>query len=325
MRTLSLVVGLLVVLSAVVSAATLSNAFVGYLQVFLSVPHAAAIILTVVVAGLVAAQGIKESAFAAMVLTLIEVGGLLLIVWVGRNGLAEFPQRVAEFVPAFDGKIWTGIMVGAFISFYAFIGFEDMANVAEEVKNPHRNLPLGICLALGGATILYGIIAVVAVLSLPTSELAATDAPLALIYERNTGSSPVIITFISLFAIINGLLVQIIMASRILYGLSSRAWLPAILKKVNPRTHTPVFATVLIALLILIFALWFPLVKLAQITSFVVLVIFAVVNLACIRIKLSEPHPEDVRTFPIIIPILGFISFVSFVIFRVGVFLAEFV
>ncbi|MFA7681780.1 MAG: amino acid permease, partial [Candidatus Peribacteraceae bacterium] len=314
-------IGLLVILSAVVSAGTLANAFVGYLQVFLDIGRTFAITITVMIAGFVAVWGIKESAGAASLFTLIEITGLLIIIWVGRSGLLSFPARVAEFVPSADLALWSGIVTGAFVAFYAFIGFEDMANIAEEVKNPHRNLPLGICFALGGATILYCLVAVVAVLSLSGAELTQTDAPLALIFQRNTGSDPVIITFISLFAIVNGLLVQIVMSSRILYGLSQRAWLPSFLGYVHPRTHTPLAATIVLTLIVLLLALWLPLMALAQVTSLVILVVFAIVNLSCVIIKVRKPHPRNVQTYPIIIPILGFCFIVIFLVSRAAVLL----
>lgn len=311
-RALSTVIGLLVTFSAIISVGVLTNAFVGYLEVFIPVSRELTITVAVLIATAFAIRGIKESAFAASLFTLIEIGGLLLIIWIGRHGLAMLPARMAEFVPPADGIIWSGILAGAFIAFYAFIGFEDMANIAEEVKNPHRNLPVGILLAIFTSTILYCTIAIVAVLSLPIQELSTSDAPLALIYERVTGSSPVVISFIGLFAIANGILVQIILGSRILYGLSKQRWLPGVFGQVHPTLHTPLVSTVLIAFLGLVFALWLPLVSLAELTSFTVLIVYAFVNAACVRVKLREPHPKGVRTFPIIVPLLGFIIIVGF-------------
>ena len=316
-RQLSTIIGLLVTFSAIISIGVLTNAFVGYLQVFLPVSRGTVITLAVLIAMGISIYGIKESAFIASLFTLIEIGGLLLIIWVGREGLFTLPTHIAAFVPPADGAIWSGILAGAFLAFYAFIGFEDMANIAEEVKEPHRNLPLGILLAIFISTVLYCVIATVAVSSLPVQELQATDAPLALIYERTTGSSPIVITFIGLFAIANGILVQIILGSRILYGLSKQGWLPKNLSRVHPVLHTPLHATIFVATVGLVFALWLPLVSLAEITSFTVLVVYAFVNAACMRVKLREPHPKGVRTFPIIFPLLGFIIIVSFLLFRV--------
>jgi len=316
-RALTVFIGILAVLAATVSAAALSNAFVGYLQVFIDAPRSVTIFITVIVAACVVSWGIKESALATAVMTLIEIAGLIIIVWVGRESLMEFPARVPELIPPLHGDIWKGILVGAFIAFYAFIGIEDMANVAGEVKDPQRTMPRGIILAIVSSTVLYMLVAVVAVLALAPAELAGTEAPFSLLYERNTGSAPTLITFISLFAIVNGLLVQLIMGSRMLYGLSSNRWIPSFLDTVNPFTHTPIRATLFITIVVLCFALWLPLVKLAQITSFFILVIFATVNLACVRMKMINPHPKGVRTYPMVIPLIGFVVIVSFIGFRV--------
>lgn len=316
-RSLSTIIGLLVTFSAIVSIGVLTNAFVGYLQVFLPVSRELVITGAVLVTAAIAVFGIKESAFVASLFTIIEICGLLLIIWVGRTGLLSLPVHINAFIPPADGIVWSGILAGAFLAFYAYIGFEDMANIAEEVREPHRNLPVGILLAIFVSTLLYCVIAVVSVTSLPLEELGASDAPLALIYERTTGSSPIVITFIGLFAIANGILVQIILGSRILFGLSRQEWLPAPFGRVHPVLHTPVVSTALVAVLGLAFALWLPLVSLAELTSYTVLIVYAFVNAACMRVKLREPHPKGVRTFPIIFPLLGFIIIVSFLLFRV--------
>ena len=323
-RPLSILIGILVATSAIVSSGTLSNAFVGYLQVFVNISRPMATVLTVTAVTAIAIWGIKQSAWTAAVLTLIEVTGLLIIIWVGRNSLGDFPAQFSVAFESFESTLWAGIMVGAFLAFYAFIGFEDMVNVAEEVKNPERNLPIAIISAIIITTIFYSLIAVVAVLSLPVSDLAATEAPLALIYERTTGADPILITFISLFAIVNGIMVQIIMASRILYGLSKRGWLPKFLSYVNPRTRTPVISTVLIGVIILMLALSISLIHLAETTSFVILTVFALMNLGLIIIKIRDPHPKKAKTFPIIIPILGFLTITAFITFRVYLYLGQF-
>ncbi len=315
-KQFSTLIGLLVVLSAIVSSSALMNAFFGYLEVFIPAQRDMTIIIVSLCAAGIAMWGIKESAMAATILTLIEISGLFLIMWVGRDALLSFPTQISDFVPPSESAIWVGILSGAFIAFYASIGFEDMANVAEEVKDPHRNLPLGIMFAIVGSTLLYCIVSIVAVLSLPADVLSSTDAPLAMVYENATGSKPVIITFIGLFAVANGILVQIVMGSRILYGLSKKDMLPDVLSKVNPKTHTPIVATGFVTFIILVLALWFDLSRLAQITSLIVLIIFAIVNLACMRVKLKDPKPKDVQTFPFVIPLLGFCSIVLFVAYR---------
>ena len=127
---------------------------------------------------------------------------------------------------------------GAFLAFFAFIGFEDMVNIAEEVKHPQRTIPRGIVFAFLVSTVLYVLVTVVAIATIPPAVLATSDAPLADVYTLATGRPAVFISLIGLVAVINGALIQIIMASRIFYGMSCNGWLPAFLGKVSPRTHT---------------------------------------------------------------------------------------
>jgi amino acid transporter len=253
---------------------------------------------------------------AASLITLVEVGGLILVLLVAGDSLGELPARLPELIPPADASVWHGILLGAFIAFYAFIGFEDMVNVAEEVKNPTRILPLAIIIAIVVSTILYLLVSLVAVLALPPAELAQSRAPLALIYERATGSAPVLISLISIFAVVNGALIQIIMAARVLYGMSREGWLHGAFGRVHPRTQTPLLSTMLVTLVVLILALWLPLVTLAKATSFIILVVFALINLALVRIKRREPRPNGIKVYPVWIPVAGFVSTTAFVLFQ---------
>jgi APA family basic amino acid/polyamine antiporter len=316
-RPLAMTVGALITLGGTVSCATLIDGFVGYLGVFVHLPRAMAILL--VVAGLwgLASWGIRESVRAASLVTIIEIGGLLLIILVSGASLATLPARWQELLPPFDASAWKGIMLGAFIAFYAFLGFEDIVNVAEEVEQPTTNLPHAILLALGISTLLYLLVALAAVLSLPRAELAQSPAPLAAMYVHATGKAPVLISVVSLFAVINGALIQIIMSARVLYGMSRRGWLPRRLGHVSRRTRTPVFATATVSLASLALALWLPLVTLAKATSFLILVVFTLVNLSLIRVKRRAPKPEGVKCYPLWVPGVGLASTLALVIFQI--------
>lgn len=296
-RTLSTLVGLLVATAGLVSAATITHGFVGYLGVFVELPATPVIIAVVLVLGGLAIWGILESVWAAAIATVIEISGLLLIIAVASPSLATLSARWPELLPPADAAAWSGIMLGAFVAFYAFIGFEDMANVAEEVQDATHNLPRAILFSLALATTLYLLATLAAVLSLPPAQLAASAAPLALIFEHSTGYPPTLIAVISLFAVINGALIQIIMASRMLYGMSTAGWLPGILAQVSMRTGTPVVATIAAASGVLLFALALPLAALAKVTSTIVLVVFALVNLALIKIKRRDPAPSGARVY----------------------------
>lgn len=315
-RALSTLVGLLVATAGLVSAATISHGFVGYLNVFVALPATPVIVVIVLALGSLAIWGILESAWAAAIATIVEIAGLLLIIAVASPCLATLPARWPELLPAADAAAWSGIMLGAFLAFYAFIGFEDMANVAEEVQDPARNLPRAILFALALATMLYFLVALVAVLSLPPAQLAASAAPLALIFEHSTGHPPSLIAAISLFAVLNGALIQIIMASRMFYGMSAAGWLPGALARVGTRTGTPVVATIAATAGVLLFALALPLATLAKATSTIVLAVFALVNLALIRIKRRDPAPAGARVYAAWIPWGGLLLSLALLVFQ---------
>ncbi len=309
---LSAFVGLLIVLMGIVSCAAITRGAVGYLAELVVLPEPLVIILILCLLGGLAIWGIGVSVKVASLITLVEILGLLIVLWVGRDALLELPVRWPELLPAADQGVWAGILLGALLAFYAFIGFEDMVNIAEEVVEPQVNLPRAILLALLITVLLYSAVTLVAVLNVAPQRLAVSDAPLALIYRETTGSEPLFIAGISLFAVLNGVLIQIIMASRVLYGMAGQGWAPGLLARVSGRTQTPVASTLLVSSMVMLFAFWLPLVMLAKITSFIVLVIFCLINLALWSIKRRDPAPTGIRVFPAYIPVIGFLASLLF-------------
>ena len=322
-RWLSTIIGWSVVAIGLVSAATIANGFVGYLKIFIEIPDWLSITCLVISLGLIAAIGISQSVWIATIITLIEIGGLVYVLVVAGDNFSQIPARLPELIPSFEISAWNGIFVGAFLAFYAFIGFEDMVNVAEEVKDAPRTLPKAIIIALVVSTFLYLAIALIAVLALPVNELATSSAPLALIVENSVvsnGNNPTLfISAISLIAVINGALIQIIMASRVLYGMGNNGMAPHRFAKIHPRTQTPLIATGLAVLAVLVLALWLPLVTLAQTTSYITLTIFAVVNLALIRLKLHTPHVPETVHYPLWVPIMGALLSIIFLAIQSGI------
>ncbi|HEU4378298.1 MAG TPA: APC family permease [Hyphomicrobiaceae bacterium] len=301
---LALLVGLLVVAVAVVSAAAISVGSAGYIGVFIQWPEVLLIALVVLAMGAIAGWGIKESVIFAGVMTLIEVGGLLLLILAGMASGPELITRLPEAVPPLgNAAVVAGLMGTAMLAVFAFIGFESLANVAEEVRDPQRTLPRAIFLTLALSTLLYVLVVWVALVAVPHEELAQSKAPLALVFERLTGASARTMSLIAIVATLNGIIVQIIMASRVLYGLARQSELPAFFAEVNGATRTPLNATAVTTLLVLLFAVLLPLHHLADITSRITLVVFALVNLALIRIKArAKPVPSGTYIAPAWIP-----------------------
>jgi amino acid transporter len=200
--------------------------------------------------------------------------------------------RLPEVAPAsFSPAAVFGLVSATLLAVFAFIGFEALVNVSEELHEPERTLPRAIFLTLALTTLLYVLVVWVALVAVPAGELAASKAPLALAFERLTGASPRTMSAIAVVATLNGIVVQIILASRVLYGLAHQGSLPPVFREVSPVTQTPLLATAVAAALILVFALALPLEGLADLSARFTLVLFAIVNLALIRIKAREQAP----------------------------------
>ena len=314
--TMALLTGLLVITSAIISSAAICIGSAGYIEQFFNVPQDLLITAILLVLGLIAAWGIMESVAFAGVITVVEVAGLLLIVGAGFVSDPAMFTRLPEIVPpALDVAATSAIASAGLLAFFAFIGFEDLVNLAEEAKNPRRNMPLAIFFTLLGATIIYVLVAFVAVMTVPLDVLAVSSAPLTLVFERTTTMNPAIITTIAIFATLNGVIVQIIMASRVIYGLAGQGSLPAVFARIHPVTRTPLVATAAVLLLVLVLALFFPLEQLAEFTSRIVLINFSLVNLALFKLKLSgKTAIEDGFTVPLWVPLAGFVISVLFLI-----------
>ncbi|MDH5516230.1 MAG: APC family permease [Gammaproteobacteria bacterium] len=319
--TLALFVGLLVFLAGVVSSAALINAFLAYLTQFFDSPRFINILLIALIIGALAAWGIAESVFIATVITLLEIAGLVLIIINSYPVYSELPLQLPQLLPGSDSSHWWAIYSGALLAFYAFIGFEDMVDVAEEIQQVRRNLPLAIIITLAVTTLLYMLIMLAAVLAITPEQLAKEKAPLIALYQHFSGQYTSLLNLIAMFAIINGALIQTIMASRVLYGLSSRGQLHASLSRVHPYTRTPLMATALAISCVFVFALIAQLSTLAAATSLIMLGIFSLVNLALWRVKRRQPKPEGVIVFPLWLPVSGFLVSSVFLIsqlFRLG-------
>jgi amino acid transporter len=197
------------------------------------------------------------------------------------------------------------------LAFFAFVGFEDMVNVAEEVQDPQRNMPRAITITLVVATLLYITVAAAVLFALPLQELSGAEAPLALLFRDSPSTVQAGFSAIAVVATVNGVLIQMVMASRVLYGMASRGRLPRVLAQISPMTRTPTVATVIVTGLILVLSGLLPIAALASGTSQVVLIVFVFVNISLIAMKLRETAASDSFTVPMIVPVLGALTSVG--------------
>lgn len=293
-RWLGHLAGWLLVVTGVVSAATITTGFVGYLALFFDLPGWLVIVLLLAGLGALAIAGIEESTWLVAATTIAGIGGLAFVAWAGFGNLGTLPDKLATSGSLADSATLVGLALGAFIAFYAFIGFEDLANVAEEVQRVRRTLPLAILISFVVSTLLYVLIAAVAVATVAPSALGESDAPLVAVVEAE-GWWGMPLGVVSLLIIVNGALTQVIMASRLILDMGRQSGAPGFLARVNPKTRTPARATVAVVAVVIALALFVPLERLAQATSFVILIVFAGVNAAVIAVR--RRHGRDPDSF----------------------------
>ena len=313
---LAVLVGLAVAASGMISASAVAMGAASYLHGLVGFPESLLTICVVVIMGLIAIWGIAESVIIAAVITVIEIFGLLFVIAWGQ--LMSDPQGYAaiEIIPSIDPDIWRGILAASLLAFFAFVGFEDMANVAEEVRDPVRTIPKAILWTLLLATGLYIATSATVLMVVPLDRLSLSAAPLSLIFTEAHSSVKQGFGVVAIVATVNGVLIQTIMASRVLYGLADRGHLPEILARVAPKTQTPVVATIFVVGIILILTQALPIAVLAERTSQIVLFVFVLVNLSLIRLKFKNVSVGAHFQVPLAVPILGVIT--SAMLFAAG-------
>lgn len=328
-NTLSLtrLTGYLVMATGIVSTATLSVASARFIAPLLPpdlvLEPLGIIALLYGAMFLIAAWGIGSSVAVVSVITFIEVGALVYVFALNAGALNDLPARLHEIWPGgFRSTVnhWPGVFAGAFLAFYAFIGFEDMVNIAEEVKNPRRTMPRAIFICIGLAGLLYFAVALVAVLAVPPAELAASPAPVAALAHGDGWFATSGLWLISIMAGLNGALVQIIMAARVGFGMARGGHAPRWMGDVNRWRRTPIKATIVVGLVSWALASYFPLATLAELTSSIVLAVFALVNLALWQIKrtATTPAPAESPNFPLWLPLMGFLVSLLVLIFNIA-------
>lgn len=299
----ALVIGLLVALSGAATAATVAIAFAGYLRSFVELPVAVVAWGVLAAATALNVVGVKESGWVNTAFTLLEAGGLVLFILLGANS--------DRFGAALTAAPSFGVISGAALVFFSFLGFENIANLAEEAKEPKRDLPRAIFLSLGIATTLYILVALAAVALVPPEQLANTNAPLSDAAGARSTKLAGALGGIALFATANTALVSILVASRVVFGIAREGELPKAMASILPGRKTPWVATLVIAA---VAAALVPVGKVdvvASLSSFASLLAFAGVNVALIVLRYREPRekrpfrvPGALGRFPIL-PALG--------------------
>lgn len=277
-------VGLAIVLAGTISAAAVLRGGVGYLTGILPVNSGAAIIVIGLVLTGIAIAGIVESLRFAAVLTLIEVVGLVLVIYAGFAAPAVPAPPAGPFGPTVSA-----VLAAAALAFFAFIGFEDMVNLAEETIAPERTLPRAILLALLAVVVLYSLVAFVATRSVPLDTLATSPRPLAQVWQAGTGLSASVLSGIAVLAALNGVLAQIVMASRVLLGIGRRTPALEVFSRTHRRLRTPVLGSLLVGGSVVMAALSLPVATLAEISASVLLGVFVLVNVCLIHLKRRSP------------------------------------
>lgn len=310
---LSYLLGLAVVASGLTSMATQARAFAGYFLGVLGMNagnSGAAVVVILAFIGVLTFinfWGMRESTWLNLVCTTVEAAGLFLIIAVGVRfwgGEINYLETPAAAVGA--GISFPLVLSGAVLTFYSFVGFEDMLNVTEEVKNPARNFPIAVLAALAITTVIYIAVSLTAVSVVPHAELAASGQPLVDVVKRAAPwFPPGAFSFIALFAITNTALLNYIMGSRLVYGLARQGLVPRVLGSVHPQRRTPHVAIFTLLAIVLALALSGNVGQLASATSVLLLAVFIVVNAALIVLKRRADEPRGLFEVPIAVPIAG--------------------
>jgi amino acid transporter len=296
-----------VVASGLASAATIARAFGGdYLSAFVSLPVAVVGIAFIAIISLINLRGIRESMRFNFVLTTIEITGLLLVIAIGAAALADGlgdPGRALEFKEG--SSVFIALLSGAGLAFFALLGFEDSVNLAEESRRPRIDFPWALFGGLLVAGVIYLVVTVIASMVVPTGVLASSDGPLLEVTSVGPLAVPdKVFSGIALFALANGALINLIMASRLLYGMAGEGIVPLAFGRVHPVRRTPWVAIAFTAAVSMALLLTGGVGELAETTVLLLLIVFATVN-ASVLVLRRDTVAERHFTAPTAMPVIG--------------------
>jgi amino acid transporter len=313
---LTFLIAFAVVSSGVASAATLATAFGGdYLSEFVDLPTVLVGLVVIGLLSLINLRGIKESVSFNLGCTAIELGGLLLVVAIGAAFLLDGGGDAGRAFEFKDGDAPLLLVIsGASLAFYALIGFEDSVNVAEETRDAPVTFPGTLFVGLGIAGSVYLAVTVIASMAVPTDTLAGSDGPLLEVVQLGPlAVDTQVFSAIALFALVNGALINMVMASRLLYGMAEERVIPGWFGSVHPSFRTPwagvLFAGALAAVLVVIGDLE----TLADTTVLLLLLAFVAVHISVLVLRRTPVDHEHFRAWTGF-PILGALSCVALIV-----------
>nr|WP_239091801.1 APC family permease [Streptomyces sp. SID14478] len=309
---LTFIIAFMVMCSGLSSASAAARAFSGdYLGELTNdaLPPTLIAILFVLALAALNLRGVSESVKANVVLTLVELTGLLIILTIGAyavlTGDGE-PARLTEFDTGGTGfALMTGVLGATALGFFAFVGFEDSVNMAEETKDPTRTFPRAIFIGVAVTGTIYVLVALVSSLLVDHGTLAGSSGPLLEVVKAGGLDFPhKLFAVIALFAVTNSALINIMMASRLCYGMANERILPRAMGRVLPRRRTPVVGIVFVSLLAIGLVSTGEIEGLGDTTAFLLLCVFAVVNVAVLVLR-RDPVPHRHFRTPTVLPVLG--------------------
>lgn len=307
---LSFLVGFSMLAAGVVSAAGLAIAFSGdYLATFIDVPVIPAAMVFLVLIGLLNARGIRESMGTNLVMTAIELSGLVIVIVVVALFVGGGGGDLGRATQLPDGVGVAGaVLGGAIVAYYSFVGFETSANVIEEVRRPSRVYPRALFGALITAGIVYVLVGVASAAALPSDELQASSGPLLAVVEATGMSVPSwLFSLIALIAVANGALLTMIMASRLAFGMAEQGLLPSPLGRVLPNRRTPWVAIASTTVVAMLLTLVGDLATLAETVVLLLLLVFISANVSVLVLRRQRVEHEHFRVWTFV-PVLGVIS-----------------
>ena len=283
-RLLSFLTEWIMLITELVAAAAVSIGFAGYFSSIFPVPELPVALGLLVILTIVTVGGISGSFRLNTLLSIVAIGGLLIVIGAGLD-------RLGTVSYTYSPNGLTGVLGAAVLVFFAFIGFDNMSNISEETKKPEKTVPRGLLIAVTITTILYGLVGLAVVSLVPMQNLSTSPAPLA--YAVSIDLGPVaydLLSTIALLTTLNTVLVLLIVSSRIMYGMGREGALPRVFGRLDKRTSTPIVASIIALLVALSFL---PLGKIdivAKITSFGSLLTFILVNLSLLHLRRVAPH-----------------------------------